>query len=52
MGKKILTPDGTPMDYKVAPLKKKTVKDKVAEELAKKAAKPTAPKKPAKKVKK
>lgn len=40
MGKnRIKTPDGSDMDYKVAPLKKKTVKDKVAEELAKKAAK-------------
>jgi len=35
----IKTPDGSKMGYKVAPLKKKTVKDKVAEELAKKAAK-------------
>ena len=40
----IKTPDGSKMDYKVAPLKKKTVKDKVAEELAKKAAKKSEPK--------
>lgn len=52
MGKKILTPDGSPMEYKVAPLKKKTVKDQVAEELKKKAAKSSTPKKTAKKVKK
>lgn len=36
---KIKTPDGKKMEYKVVPLKQKTVKDKVAEELAKKAAK-------------
>lgn len=43
--KKIMTPDGSPMDYKVVALKKRTPEDKVKEELKKKAAK-----KPAKKV--
>ena len=51
MAKKVLTPEGSPMDYKVQKLKDKTPEDKVREELkAKAAAKPAVKKKaPAKK---
>lgn len=38
MAKKILTPQGKPMDYKVKPLKVKTSEDKIREELKAKAA--------------
>lgn len=45
-----MTPDGSPMDYKVEKLKRKTTEDKVREELkAKEAAKPKAKKKAGKK---
>lgn len=39
MAKKILTPGGKPMDYKVEKLKRKTAEDKVREELKAKEAK-------------
>ena len=48
MAKKILTPEGSPMDYKVQKLKVKTSEDKIREELKAKAAK-TEKKAPAKK---
>jgi len=48
MAKKILTPEGKPMDYKVRPLKVKTSEDKIREELKAKAA-ATEKKAPAKK---
>jgi hypothetical protein len=47
MAKKILTPEGKPMDYKVKKLKAKTSEDKIREELKAKAA--ATEKKPAKK---
>jgi len=37
MAKKILTPEGSPMDYKVQKLKAKTSEDKIREELKAKA---------------
>lgn len=50
MAKKILTPQGKPMDYKVQKLKAKTPEDKIREELkAKKDKKKTPAKKKAKK---
>jgi hypothetical protein len=50
MAKKILTPQGSPMDYKVQKLKAKTPEDKIREELkAKEAKKKTPAKKKAKK---
>lgn len=50
MAKKILTPQGKPMDYKVQKLKAKTPEDKIKEELkAKKDKKKTPAKKKAKK---
>ena len=50
MAKKILTPQGKPMDYKVQKLKAKTPEDKIREELkAKEAKKKTPAKKPVKK---
>lgn len=50
MAKKILTPQGKPMDYKVQKLKVKTSEDKIREELkAKEAKKKTPAKKKAKK---
>jgi len=48
MAKKILTPEGSPMDYKVQKLKAKTSEDKIREELKAKAA-TTDKKSPAKK---
>ena len=51
MAKKILTPEGKPMDYKVQKLKAKTPEDKIREELKAKAA-ATENKKPAVKKKK
>jgi hypothetical protein len=46
MAKKILTPQGKPMDYKVQKLKAKTPEDKIREELkAKEAKKKTTAKK-------
>jgi hypothetical protein len=50
MAKKILTPGGKPMDYKVEKLKAKTPEQKIKEELkAKEAKKKTPAKKKAKK---
>jgi hypothetical protein len=49
MAKKILTPQGKPMDYKVQKLKAKTPEDKIREELKAKEAKKKTPKKKAKK---
>jgi hypothetical protein len=49
MAKKILTPQGKPMDYKVQKLKAKTPEDKIREELKAKEAKKKSPKKKAKK---
>ena len=43
MAKKILTPKGSPMDYKVEKLKAKRPEDKVKEELKAKEAKKKAP---------
>jgi hypothetical protein len=50
MAKKIKTPHGSPMDYKVEKLKAKTSEDKIREELKAKEAKKKTPAK--KKVKK
>jgi len=49
MAKKILTPEGKPMDYKVEKLKAKTPEDKIREELKAKEDKKKTPKKKAKK---
>jgi hypothetical protein len=49
MAKKINTPHGEPMDYKVVKLKAKTPEDKVREELKAKEAKKKTAKKKAKK---
>jgi hypothetical protein len=49
MAKKILTPQGKPMDYKVQKLKAKTPEDKIREELKAKEAKKAPAKKKAKK---
>ena len=49
MAKKILTPQGKPMDYKVQKLKAKTPENKIREELKAKEAKKKSPKKKAKK---
>jgi hypothetical protein len=50
MAKKILTPQGSPMDYKVQKLKAKTPEDKIREELkAKDVKKKASAKKKAKK---
>ena len=49
MAKKILTPEGSPMKYKVQPLKAKTPEDKIREELKAKEAKKAPAKKKAKK---
>jgi hypothetical protein len=52
MAKKILTPQGKPMDYKVQKLKAKTSEQKIREELKAKAdAKPKVKKVPGKKAK-
>lgn len=52
MAKKILTPDGKPMDYKVQKLKAKTPEDKIKEELKAKAKSDSGTKKSSKKKKK
>jgi hypothetical protein len=49
MAKKILTPQGKPMDYKVQKLKAKTPENKIREELKAKEAKKKTPKKKEKK---
>lgn len=52
MAKKILTPEGKPMDYKVQKLKAKTPEDKIREELKAKAKATEKKKTPVKKKKK